>query len=286
MNDVTVIVPYRHGTQPDRSRYPDNTLFVDDEGKGKKYALHKGIQTIATEWVWLTDDDVLLPDISFLTDLPSTVDLVILPLQMSPGNGSLMERLQQAEYKALQALTLWTADWGHAVLCSGANLLVRRKTWLACFDDLHPDIPSGDDMFLLESIKRQGKGVRAMHGAAVTALIEPAPTLKQLLRQRMRWAGKAPRYTDRDIVWCGAVVLAANLLQLFCPLLLVLKFPIDLWFIRRYESDYRTTHEGKETTNGRTSIGTALLLELLYPFYLLTCLAGGLWHSRQAFARF
>ncbi len=286
MNALTVIVPYRHGTRPDRSRYPQNTLFVDDEGKGKKHALLRGIRSVSTEWVWLTDDDVQLPDTHLLPQLPQEAYMVILPLRMSKNTDSLLERLQHAEYKALQALTLWTADRGHAVMCSGANLMVRRQTWLACCEDLHTDMPSGDDMFLLESMKRHGKTIVTLHGEAVTACIQPSATLQQLLQQRMRWAGKAQRYTDPDIRLCGAVVLCANLLQLLCPLLLLIKFPCDLWFIRRFENDYPKNNDGTKTTNDRTSIGTALLLELLYPFYLIACLAGGLWQSRNTSARF
>ena len=54
--------------------------------------------------------------------------------------------------------------------------------------------------------------------AGYTAVVRPAPTWRAFLRQRMRWAGKAPHYTDPDILRCGALIVAANLLQLLCPL--------------------------------------------------------------------
>ena len=46
MNDnVTIVVP-RKG--------------INDEGKGKKYALYRLISAAETEYVWMQDDDVVL----------------------------------------------------------------------------------------------------------------------------------------------------------------------------------------------------------------------------------
>ena len=64
---------------------------------------------------------------------------------------SLLEQLQIAEYAAIQELTMRTAKKNQAIMCSGANLIVRREVWLECESELHPEIPSGDDMFLLEA---------------------------------------------------------------------------------------------------------------------------------------
>jgi len=231
---------------------------VNDDGKGKKHALHKLIQAANTEYVWLQDDDVAAPP-----QTPETkADLLILPLRME-GNGSLLERLQKAEYAALQQVTVETAKRGKAVLCSGANLIVRRDKWLESWKDLHPEIPSGDDMFLLESFKRRGLLIEVQDKPEYTAVVQAVPTWKDFFRQRMRWAGKAPRYTDSDIIRCGIAVLCANLLQILCPLILVIKFPIEYRLIKKRDAS--------------VAFFDALLLELLYPFYMLICIIGGLF---------
>ena len=152
-------------------------------------------------------------------------------------------------------------------MCSGANLIVRREVWLACEPDIHPEIPSGDDMFLLETVKRRGYSIAVIDEPAYTALVRPITSWRAFLRQRMRWAGKAPHYTDKDILRCGALVVSANILQVLCPLIILVKFPIEWSFIKKREP--------------RTSWYVALLLELLYPFYLLISLLGGLFRRRD-----
>ena len=195
---------------------------INDEGKGKKFALHKLISVATTDYVWLLDDDVIAPQ-----DTPqTTADLLILPLRMEGGK-TLLERLQRAEYAALQQITVETAQRGKPVMCSGANLIVRRDRWLESWPDLHEDIPSGDDMFLLESFKRRGLTIDVLDSDRYTAVVHPQTTWKAFFRQRMRWAGKAPHYTDRDIIRCGALILAANILQLLCPPIILIKFPIE-----------------------------------------------------------
>ena len=249
---------------------------VNDDNLGKKHALSKLIHAATADYLWLHDDDVILPsaakepNLTFPKGKEQNADLIILPLRMESsfpegreGVGLLLlERLQIAEYAAIQELTMRTAQRGHAVMCSGANLIVRREVWLACENELHKEIPSGDDMFLLEAVKRHGYRIGVIDAPEYTAVVRPISTWRAFFRQRMRWAGKAPHYTDRDIRRCGAFIVSANILQLLCPPILLIKFPIEYCLIHK-----RDPH---------ISWPIALLLELLYPFYLLVCLIGGL----------
>ena len=256
---------------------------INDDNLGKKHALSKLIHAATTEYVWLHDDDVILPPaavkgqsdkVPSTKDLFGEADLIILPLRMessplhggSEGGMRVLEALQIAEYAAIQELTMSTAKRGHAVMCSGANLIVRREAWLACEPDLHPEIPSGDDMFLLEAMKKRGYKIAVIDEPDYTAVVRPAPTWRAFFRQRMRWAGKAPHYTDPDILRCGALIVAANILQLLCPFVLLVKFPIEYSLIKKREP--------------RTKWYVALLLEFLYPFYMLACLFGGLFRRK------
>ncbi|MCR5050653.1 MAG: glycosyltransferase [Paludibacteraceae bacterium] len=238
---------------------------VNDDNLGKKHALSKLIHASTADYVWLHDDDVVWPSVTSCIDrtFPDS-DIFILPLRMEIQNAepSLLEKLQIAEYAAIQELTMKTAKHGRAVMCSGANLIVRREAWLACEPDLHPEIPSGDDMFLLEAAKRRGMRIAVIDEPAYTAIVRPQTTWRAFFRQRMRWAGKAPAYTDKDIRRCGFIVAASNVLQLLCPLIILIKFPVEYSLIRKREP--------------QTLWLVALLLEVLYPFYLLVSLVGGM----------
>lgn len=211
------------------------------------------------------DDDVSPAPASNGLCQSLTADLYILPLRMEGGT-SLVERLQVAEYAAIQELTMRTAKRGKAILCSGANLIVRRERWLESYADLHLDIPSGDDMFLLESFRRRGLDISVLDSPAYTATVRALPSWSALLRQRMRWAGKASRYTDSYIIRAGLVVAVANILQLVCPLIILIKFPLEYRLIKKRDP--------------KVSFFIALLLEVVYPFYLFLCLFGGLFGSR------
>ena len=294
---------------------------INDDNLGKKHALSKLIHAATTEYVWLHDDDVVLPPaavkgqsdkVPSTKDLFGEADLIILPLKMEstslPLQGGVGGGLQIAEYTAIQELTMRTAKRGHAVMCSGANLIVRREAWLACEPDLHPEIPSGDDMFLLEAMKKRGMKIAVIDEPDYTAVVRPAPTWRAFFRQRMRWAGKAPKYTDPDIIRCGALIVAANLLQLLCPLIILVKFPIEYSLIRQrqmreqksqisnlksqisnHNSQFTILNSQFSILNSQISIlnsqfsilSIALLLEILYPFYILISLLGGLFRQKK-----
>ena len=267
---------------------------VNDDGLGKKHALSKLIHATHADYVWLHDDDVELPkaatkpNLTFPEGKEQNADLIILPLRMesSPsllgeGRGeapSLLEKLQIAEYAAIQELTMMTAKTGKAVMCSGANLIVRREAWLACEPEIHPKIPSGDDMFLLESAKRRGMKIGVIDEPDFTATVRPQTTWRAFWHQRMRWAGKAPHYTDRDIRRCGILVLTANLLQILCPPVILVKLPVEYSLIRRRQM---REHEILNLKSKISNILTIILLELVYPFYILASLLGGLCRRKE-----
>ena len=120
-------------------------------------------------------------------------------------------------------------------------------------------------MFLLEAVKRRGYKVSVMDEPAYTAVVRPQTSWKAFFMQRMRWAGKAPKYTDRDIIRCGRLVALANILQILCPLIILIKFPIE-WSLIKARAP-------------QTKWYIALLLEIVYPWYLLICLIGGLFRK-------
>ena len=261
---LSFVVPYRHGSLPQttiESLVADNIVLIDDGGKGKKAALQEGVRQTATPYVWFSDADVkrryfphLLPQIIG----ERQADLYLLPLTMQGGD-TLLERLEKTEYEAIQALTMLSAARGKAVMCSGANLIARRDCWLEIADsgELKNDIPSGDDMFLLQAAKRRHLTIATLTDPRLTATVSTEPKLSRLLRQRMRWAGKAPHYTDPDIIRCATAVAVINILCILCPPMYIVKYLIERQFIKR-------------------DSWTAVLLSLVYPYYMLTCFIGGL----------
>ena len=285
--DVVRVIPTRmplHNVSGDGEVYQDGeswtveggvlTLRQNDEGRGKKHALSAAMRKISSRWVWMSDDDVTLPVdySSLLMSLSDKYSFIILPLRMTMGHGTLFELLQVLEYDAIQGLTLFSAQHGHAVMCAGAALLVRREVWLSCEEELNHDIPSGDDMFLLEAVKRRGLAIRVL--TKPLTYVAPQTTFTALMHQRMRWAGKAPRYTDHDIRLCGVLVVVSNIMAVICPLWLIVKWVADTILIKRYRQAV-----GAKQITARHWLGT-LLLTIIYPWYMLVCLIGGLFKKK------
>ena len=273
--DMVRIIPLREGSPSPTGRDGLTTLVVPDRGKGKKQALYDGISLAYTRYIWLNDADVTLPKV--LPPRLPQADLIILPLRMTAPNGTLIEQLQQIEYAAIQEITIRSAMRGRPALCAGANMIVNRTEWLASWPHLHHNIPSGDDMFLLESFKHRGRRIVALDHfeATCTAL----PTLRELIRQRMRWAGKAPHFHDRDIRLLGSLVLLSNLLAVACPPWLIGKWIVDTLLLRRRL--HRNVSQDNHPQVLRFLWAKTLLLTIVYPWYALFCLIAGMARSHR-----
>ncbi len=247
----------------------NSQLISSSYPRGKKYALRAGMEYASTPYVITTDIDTNPTDewlnaIAEYYSQHSTLnlpDLLILPLKMrQPRN--FFEAMQETEYVALQTLTGGYAMAGEPIMCSGANMVVNRLKWLDSWENIRPEVPSGDDMFVLHSFKRQGLSIGYLKSQAATLIIEPASCLKSLFRQRARWAGKAGHYTDRMTKLVGAVVVAANISVLLFPPFVFVKWIIDLnllWTSRTF-------------FNFRRPVLKSLLLSVIYPFYVLATL--------------
>lgn len=119
--------------------------------------------------------------------------------------------METVEWCSLQAVTRIAAEGGHAVLCNGANMGVKRDVFLRYLDEgaQHASYASGDDMFLLAYCK--GK-VRYVADAVVDT--KGAASLRAFVRQRLRWAGKATAYRDKVTMGVALGVLLLNTLLL------------------------------------------------------------------------
>lgn len=188
-------------------------------GVGKKAALTLAAHEAKGEWLLFTDADVRCGPrrLSTLADhiAAAPQDMVVMPVSTVGGTG-FWAWLQRKEQAALQVAALGSALWDVPVLANGANMAVRRSSFLLGGGFSGDRWASGDDMFLLQRFKRLRApiGVIAHPDAAVWT--PPEQQMKGAFQQRLRWAGKMWAYRDL------AGVLAALLAVAFPWLLLVL----------------------------------------------------------------
>ena len=246
------------------------TRVQTDAGKGKKQALLRAMPLIESEFVWLCDADILPPPMP--ASLPDA-DLIILPLRME-SNNTFFSELLTLEYAAIQSLTMLAAEKGHPILCSGANMIVRRSAWEECAGAIRQDIPSGDDMFILEEMKRRGKTIVA-GPASLTATCFAPHSLPSLLKQRARWAGKAPAYQDREILLTGGWTVLSNLFVYLLPGWAFIKWVADMLLVERHHKQYAYP----EKCGLKTWLWGAVLT-VVYPLWMLLCLSVGLFRKK------
>lgn len=246
------------------------TRIQTDAGRGKKHALMQAMPLMESEFVWLCDADILPPPMP--VSLPDA-DLIILPLRMESEH-IVLRSLLTLEYAAIQSLTMLAAEKGHPVLCAGANMIVRRSAWEECVGAIRQDIPSGDDMFILEEMKRRGKTIVA-GPAQLTATCFAPSSIGALLKQRARWAGKAPAYQDKDILIAGGWTVLSNLFVYLLPGWAVIKWVADMLLVERHHKLYAYPEKC-----GLKAWLWGALLTLVYPLWMLLCLIVGVCRKK------
>jgi len=243
---------------------------------GKKNALCEGILHAKGDLIVTTDADCipcttwLETILRFQTHSPS--DLIICPVKMTDSS-SVFTRLQSLEFTALIASGAGASGAGMPILCNGANLAFSKVAWLKSRADLHVEEQSGDDIFLLQSIKKRGGVIRFLKSESAFVTTESSGTLTEFYNQRRRWASKTPSYTDWHTIVTACVVFSISLLPFF--LLIMATFGIPCWYILlfvfgfKYLLDTFFLASVRSFFQLRSFWTTALLLSFIYPFYVV-----------------
>ncbi|MBK8339589.1 MAG: glycosyltransferase [Flavobacteriales bacterium] len=181
-----------------KANWPDLRFEQLGAQEGKKAAIERGMELAMRSVVLLTDGDTRCSE-----DRTTRIrrawsaappHLLLLPVFMDEGAGWLA-RYQQQEQAALLAVAAGSALSGNALLANGANLAVDREAFRSLggyAQDRH--WASGDDMFLLQAMRRSGRRVRYLADRAVAVTVRPESTWAGWWAQRLRWAGKMRAY--------------------------------------------------------------------------------------------
>lgn len=251
--------------------------LINNPFNGKKSALRHGIEKSTGELILTTDADCTMSRqwVSSIAGFYAFTgaDMILAPVFQRAGSG-FVERFSVFEFAALQAVTEATARAGFPVMCNGANMGIRRETYLRHAGRLHDEIPSGDDMFLLHSVKQAGGKIRYYGDGVAAVNTAAAVSAAALLRQRARWASKAGRYRDLGTVTlaaataaCHAAVTAAAAASLFVPSFLPI---LAALLAIRLLPDYLLTRHALKKQEEHLPLHLFIIMDLLYPFWFVT----------------
>ncbi len=182
----------------------------------KKKAIEIGIQKAKGNWIVCTDADCIVNQ-NWLLTLDNYIQqnkkiFVAAPVQFSKIDGW-FNLFQRIDFATLQAITAATTNNNFHTLCNGANMAYSKEAYLAVngFKGID-DVASGDDLLLLQKIKKQCKsGVGYLLHTNVVVETHAMTTVKQFLNQRIRWASKSKRYTDANMLLVLVIAFLLNL---------------------------------------------------------------------------
>ena len=183
---------------------------------GKKAALFSALQATRAPWLVCTDADCRLGPgwlaayATLIAEHPSA-NFISGPVLLT-GPATFLHTLVGLEFAGLIGVGAACLARQHPTMCNGASLAYRRTAFDAVggfADNAH--IASGDDEFLLHKIHAAFPGTAFFlaDAAAITRTAAP-PTLRTLLRQRVRWASKWRHYQSTAPRRLALLVLGAN----------------------------------------------------------------------------
>ena len=326
---VTVIIPFRNEEihipslvqALESQTYPSdkwNIIFVDDHSadqscnlirstlpeaelihlpsdiSGKKSALEYGAVRSNAELLLFTDADCI-PGNKWISSIVSYYEsihpvLISGPVIMEAGN-SFLSKFQALEFLSLSASGAASFGNKNPIMTNGANLAVRRDVYIEYLGNSHNITPSGDDIFLLLSLKKKYPG-NLVYLKSVDAIIRtfPVPDLKSFILQRLRWTSKARYYRDTSIISVAVLVFLINFWLIVC---IVSGFFIPgffiIWgliFFLKFSADYIFLRKVAGFTEQDSLLKNFVLSQLVYFLYIgFTGIVGNLtavkWKGRK-----
>lgn len=255
-----------------------NIIILDNNGEGKKQALRTGILSSRGKLIITTDADCTMGKdwirtIAAFYEINSP-DMIICPVMIKSARG-FFGRFRELEFLSLQGITAGTALSGEATMCNGANLAFTKQAYLNHSGELHDEINSGDDVFLLHGLKKEVQArILWLESSEALVITESPSAVGAYLKQRTRWISKIKAYNDSETTLLGIVTFVAIILQLsyfagvfinpaFTPVflsVLILKSVPDFLILLNTSARYGI----------RKLMRWFLPAQLIYPFYVLS----------------
>lgn len=273
--------------------------LADFHGReGKKAAIETGVEKASGSLIVTTDADCRFPK-TWLSAIAAYYQvhkpkMMLAPVRMDPGN-SLFGSLQSLEFASLIAASAGSASAGFPLLANGANLAFERDAFLLVGGYAsNRQYSSGDDIFLLQSVRKQfgAKAVHYIKSRPATVSTPALPGFKEFLNQRLRWVSKNKGYRDMNVLASGALVYAVNALL---PLLLVAGFfngeawkAAFIWYVVKMAVDLPVLAGVASFTGAGKTIVLIPFMEILNALYTAFIGIAGIfipyeWKGRRCF---
>jgi poly-beta-1,6-N-acetyl-D-glucosamine synthase len=254
-----------------------NKLIINNKGKGKKQALRTGIESAKGQLIITTDADCIMGS-EWIKTIAAfyechNPDMIICPVQIKSEKG-LFGKFQELEYLSLQGTTAGFANENVPFMCNGANLAFPLKTYFNHSANLHDELNSGDDVFLLHSLKKETKPkIMWLESSRAMVTTEAATSFRQFIMQRCRWISKSPVYSDRFTIILGIVTFVTIVLQMIYYAWYIIDLSIIwiliLFLMLKSIPDFLILWNTAKRYESRNLVRWFIPTQLIYPVYVL-----------------
>ncbi len=284
-------------TERSRSAQPD-ILVINNKRKTnspKKDAITSAIEKAKYDWIITTDADCTLPKFwldSFDEYIQKNNAVCIAAPVTYNNHNSFLNRFQILDVLSLQGATIGGFGLNKPFLCNGANLGYKKSTFIEVngFEG-NTNIASGDDIFLLEKIKKtHPKQLHYLKCEQAIVSTNSQPTWSLLIGQRIRWAAKTNAYNNWFGKLTGLIVLLMNALVvigLVLSIIGVLNFKILLYIlVIKINIDFFLIYKSASFFNQKGILKSYIFGVLIYPFFsvyvaCISSFSGYKWKGRH-----
>jgi poly-beta-1,6-N-acetyl-D-glucosamine synthase len=261
------------------NRYSKSKITVlslsPSEGKGKKFALKKGIMNAKGTWILTTDADCKL-DKNWIRTLVEygefrNADMVCGTVQVN-ANNYFLQNFQAMETGILQLSGAGSLSAGYPLLNTGASLGFKKEAWLKVQGySANEHVASGDDTFLMLSMHQHKEmKVIACPNKQANVSTNPVNSWREILNQRLRWNGKVKHYPIGYIHAVGAIVFLSSASVVYLLLRGWLGYSLETLMIVvavRFIAEYLLLKEWKVFTGKKFSVIHIILMSVIYPLF-------------------
>jgi len=254
-----------------------NIIVTSNDGIGKKQAIRTGVIASTGRLIITTDADCRMKP-AWISTIASFYenykpDMIVCPVQIEPRSG-FFGRFQELEFLSLQGVTAGSVLSKNGTMCNGANLSFTKEAYLNNVDNLHFEIASGDDIFLLHCIKKRlNSKILWIESPDAMITTVSSPNVLSFLEQRARWISKGNIYQDRYTILIAIVTFVTIILQVSVllagfinPVFILVFLTI---FILKSVPDFLILFNTSGRYMKRYLMNWFLPVQIFYPFYVL-----------------
>ena len=254
------------------------------ESTGKKAAIRQGVEIARNNFIITTDGDCL-PHKQWVRKMAAYYELhkpkIVLGPVVYHSEQNFVQKLFSLDFISLVVSGAGSVGAGLPFMGNAANMAFEKESYLKA--NLKTAYTSGDDVFLIHSVKKQfgSSSIHFIKDARALVRTEPPKNLSSFITQRIRWASKAKGYSNFwaiTVSWTVALLNLSSALMFVAGMLWPWMLAIWILFITlKTLIDFPLLNSYAQLTGKSNLLIYILPMEFIYPFYIVAAGFGSLF---------